>query len=193
MYCLYDPVRPATPQVICSTGESSEANTATTATAAPVRTDFVGSPYRAKLLRGITVKPPTAASTSFQPANRFTEHRTARPLSSPHSPRSGLPQFSGSFAAPTTLNLATVPHISSTAATAATAYSKTTNIFISPRHRSSITTPPTQNNIDVTAPTPTYAPIGWTAVGGRYAQGDRDYPSKYECDQLTRPQTACYD
>ena len=234
--------RIATPQVIYSTGESGEANTATTATAAPVRTDLVASPYKAKLLSGIAVKESKSANSSvyFTPTSKSlhqTPYRSTPLLTPPSSEErpplpifdaqstssadssfgyepsrqvplteqimaqsavyaqsiqrqqqgidatspsrmdspsatstlslltgagpGGLPQFSGSFAAPSTVNLATVPHLTYHQLQQQQQQQILNNQYLhQPQAQiQHSTTPPTQNNVDVTAPTPTYAPI----------------------------------
>jgi len=240
--------RIATAQVIYSTGESGEASTAITATAAPVRTDLVGSPYKAKLLSGITVKETKSANSSvyFTPTSKSlyqTPYRSTPLLTPPSSeerpslpvfeaqsissadssfgyepPRQvplteqimaqsaayaqaiqrqqqgidgssppmignspdpqiiappptlplptgagpgGLPQFSGSFATPSAVNLATVPHLTYHQLQQQQQQQILNSQYLhQPQAQiQHSTTPPTQNNIDVAAPTPTYAPI----------------------------------
>jgi len=235
--------RIANAQVIYSTdGEYSKANTATTATAAPVRTDLAGSPYKAKLLSGIPVKETKSSNSSvyFTPTSKslhqtpyrstplltppsseerpplplfdtkstssadssfgyesarqvpFTEHIMAQSAayaqaiqrqqqgmegSSPPAAQAvapaptlplpagtgpgGLPQFSGSFATPSAVNLATVPHL-----TYHQLQQQQQQQILNNQHlhqpQTQIqhsTTPPTQNNVDVAPHTPTYTPI----------------------------------
>ena len=230
--------RIATAQVIYSTGEYGEANTATTATAtvAPVRTDLVGSPYKAKLLSGITLKETKSANSSvyFTPTGKSlhqTPYRSTPLLTPPSSeerpplpvfdaqstssadssfcyepPRQvplteqimaqsaayaqsiqrqqqgtdgsspptmgnptlpptgagpgGLPQFSGSFAAPSAVNLATVPHLTYHQLQQQQQQQILNNQYLhQPQAQiQHSTTPPTQNNVDVATPTPTYTP-----------------------------------
>jgi hypothetical protein len=86
--------RTATGQVIYSTAEPSD-----TATAAPVRTDLVGSPYKTKLLSSISVKETKSANSSvyFTPTSKSlhqTPYRSTPLLTPPSSEeRPSLPVF----------------------------------------------------------------------------------------------------
>ena len=89
----------ATGRVIYSTAELIEVGTAPTATPAPVRTDFVGSPYKTKLLGSVPVKETKSANSSvyFTPASKSlhqTPYRSTPLLTPPSSEeRPSLPVF----------------------------------------------------------------------------------------------------
>jgi len=90
--------RIATGQIIYST-EPSEANTATAVTAAPFRTDLVGSPYKSKVFSSISVKETKSANSSayFTPTSKSfhqTPYRSTPLLTPPSSEeRPPLPVF----------------------------------------------------------------------------------------------------
>jgi hypothetical protein len=92
-------VRIAAAHVIYSTGEPSGANNITVATATPVGADLVGSPYKAKLLSGMSVKETGSANSSvyFTPTSRLlhqTPYRSTPLLTPPSSSeRPPLPVF----------------------------------------------------------------------------------------------------
>lgn len=230
--------RIATAQVIYSTGDPSEADR--------VRADLVGSPYKAKLLSGISAKETKSANSSvyFTPTSKSlhqTPYRSTPLLTPPSSeerpplpvfdaqstssadssfgyeparqvplteqimahsaayaqaiqrqqgtdgsspPKTdnslaaqitastpapplptgagpgGLPQFSGSFATPSTVNLATVPHLTYHQLQQQQQQQILNNQHLHQpqtqiQHSSSS---PTQNNVDAVPPTPTFTP-----------------------------------
>lgn len=91
--------RIVTAQVIYSTAEPSEAGTAVTATAAPVRTNLVGSPYKTMPLSNISFKETKSANSSvyFTPNSKSlhqTPYRSTPLLTPPSSEeRPPLPVF----------------------------------------------------------------------------------------------------
>ena len=95
-----------------------------------------------------------------QPAAQINAPASTLPLPTGTGP-GGLPQFSGSFATPSAVNLPTVPHL-----TYHQLQQQQQQQILNSQHlhqpQAQIqhsTTPPTPNNLDVITPTPTYTPI----------------------------------